>query len=349
MAYTTINKHTAHFNTVLYSGNGSTQSITGVGFQPDLVWVKERTATSEHQVVDAVRGYNKRLQTNSSGSQDVDSSPYNDFKSFDSDGFSIGNGGAVNENSQTYASWNWKANGAGSANTDGTINTTKTSANTTNGFSMITYSGTGSGGGTIGHGLGAKPKVFICRHLNADGNNWQVWVDTTGNGTSDQRLLLNGTGSNYNNNHITFGTDTITLPSSSGDAWSGSGKNYVGYAFIEKVGYSKFGTYIGNGNADGAFAYCGFKPSLILIKNTNDGNTNWQIYDNKRDGFNPQNDLFRANLNSAEDAVDPIDIVSNGFKNKHNATSQNSNTDVHFFMAWGQSLVGSNNIPCTAR
>ena len=173
MAYTTINKSTDYFNTVTYTGDGSSsRSITGVGFQPDWLWVKERSSTSSHQVADAVRGAYNRIQTDGNNAQQIDSSPYNDFKSFDSDGWSMGNGGAINENSQTYVAWNWKANGAGSANTDGATNTT-VSVNTTAGFSIVKWTCTGSAT-TLGHGLGAVPKFWIIKNLDQS-EDWRVY------------------------------------------------------------------------------------------------------------------------------------------------------------------------------
>ena len=349
MAYTTINKSSLHQNAVLYTGNDSAgHSITGVGFQPDLWWNKSRSGTHSagvHCLYDSVRGVTKRLKSNSSDAEETISG----VTAFGTDGVTLGSENQSNGDSTNYVAWNWKAGGAASSNSDGTI-TTSVSANTTSGFSILTYSGTGSGGGTIGHGLGAKPKVFICRHLNAAGNNWQVWVDTTGDGTSDQRLLLNGIGSNYNNNHITFGTSTITLPSSDSDAWSGSGKNYVGYAFLEKIGYSKYGLYEGNNSSsDNCFIYTGFKPKFLIIKNT-DADADWVISDYKRNPINPRDDVLLANSSVAEQdwSSYPIDILSNGFKIRNNG--QGTGTSHTFlYIAFGQSLVGSNNIPCTAR
>ena len=349
MAYTTINKSSLHMNPVDYMGNGTTKSVTGVGFQPDLVWLKKRGNAANHMLFDAVRGVTKVLYVNTSS---VEGTEAQSLTTFGTDGFTVGTETDINQEDQTQMSWNWKANGAGSANTDGTINTTATSANTTSGFSILTYSGTGSGGGTIGHGLGAKPRLFICRHLNADGNNWQVWVDTTGNGTSDQRLLLNGQGNNYNNNHITFGTSTITLPSSSADGWSGSVKNYVGYAFLQKTGFSKFGTYYANNNADGNFVYLGFKPSFLMVKASaggSSGSRDWQLVDSKRLGYNVNNNCLFPNLNNAEDTGDVVDLLSNGFKIRSTTGTWNTSGETYTYIAFGQTMVGTNNIPATAR
>ena len=178
MAYTTINKSTDHFNTKLYTGNGSTNAITGVGFEPDMCWWKMRSGTEEHALGDAVRGAGYIVKPNSSDAQ-AQSASY--FASFDSDGFTLGSDTKTNGNGSTYASWNWKANGQGSSNTDGSINTTYTSASTTSGVSIIQYTGNSTSGATIGHGLGAVPKVFMCKKTNSSGDSWRVYTAMTGN------------------------------------------------------------------------------------------------------------------------------------------------------------------------
>ena len=344
-----IDKPNLHFNTKLYTGNGSTQSITGVGFQPDWVWVKERTSTSSHQLVDAVRGYNKRMFSNSASAEAVDSSPYNDFKSFDSDGFSIGNGGAVNENSQTYAAWNWKANGQGSSNTDGSINTTYTSANTTAGFSIVSYTGTGSNPATVGHGLGATPKMIVvkprsiayswCVYHQEAGNNNLLYYDT--NGAAGGSSVWNST--SPTNSVFTVNDNQVNK----------SGETHIAYCFAEKNGYSKFGKYIGNGNANGTFIYTGFRPAFIMVKRSDGGSENWFILDNKRDdGMNPRNSYIMTNSNSAEDANNSTvntDFLSNGFKLRATTGALNGSGNTYIYMAFAENpIVGSNNIPATA-
>ena len=310
--------------------------------------IKNRDGTRSHYLFDAVRGATKELNTNNTNDENTNA---NGLQSFNSDGFTLGSEGEMNANSSTFASWNWKAGaGAGSSNTDGSTNTTSTSVNTTAGFSISKYSGTGSNA-TIGHGLGVAPSLIIVKNLSIDGRNWQIFHHKNTASPATQQLE--------------FGTDataTVTtqwnsaMPTSSvfsigtNDSINKSGNDFIAYAFTEKTGYSKFGSYTGNGNADGTYVYTGFKPAFVLIKNTASGSTNWQMYDNKREGYNPQNDLFRANLNSAEgNGTDPIDIYSNGFKNMHTASSQNTNGDTYVYMAFGQSIVGSNDIAATAR
>ena len=352
MAYTTINKSTAYFNTKLYTGNGSVRTETGVGFQPDLTWIKDRTGTNAHTLTDAVRGANYQIYTNLTNAQ-TNASGY--LTAFASDGFTLGTDGAVNTNSSNYASWNWKANGAGSSNTDGNNITSTVSANTTAGFSIVKYTGTGSATDTIGHGLGVKPATVIMRPLGYSGAWWIVHQ----NCNADHVLEFNTNGqaniSSFGGGGLKYSTFTTSVigggnGSSNSDLWNKSGEDYIAYCFAEKTGYSKLGSYKGNGNAEGTFIYTGFKPAFIMIKNISSASTNWQMYDNKREGYNTQNDLFRANLNSAEgDGTDPIDIYSNGFRNMHTASSQNTDGDVYIYMAFGQSVVGTNNITNNAR
>ena len=344
MAYTTINKSTDHFNTKIWTGNGGTQSITGVGFQPDLIWGKGRSATGYHILSDVIRGITKYISTNSSG---VEATATNLFTSFDSNGFTIGSSGSLNASTDTFVAWNWKANGAGSANTDGSINST-VSANTTSGFSIVSYTGTGANA-TVGHGLGVAPKVILIKVLN-EGSSWGVYHDSIGNG---KYLRLNSTNeetasSSYWNS--TSPTSSVFSLGSEGNV-NQSTKNFIAYAFAEKQGFSKFGSYTGNGNANGPFNYTGFKPAFVIFKRT-DSAVNWSMVDNKRDTFNPTNKrLFPDLSNSENNSLDPfVDILSNGFKLQTSSTAFNSSGGSYIYMAFAEApLVGSNNVPCTAR
>jgi hypothetical protein len=358
MAYTTINKSTDYFNTVLYtSNNGSSpRTISGVGFQPDFVWVKNRDSASYNHVLnDSVRGLNKILSSDTDGAELAANHAGGYISSANNDGFVITAGSSNLSNYDTGTNkqvvWNWKANGQGSSNTDGSINTTYTSANTTAGFSIISYTGAGGTSNTLGHGLGVKPKMFIVKCRSHAGEYWGTWIDTDGDGTSNYRLSLNVTDAAYGNNPITFSNSTITLPSSANTQWDGSGRTYVGYCFAEKKGYSKFGSYTGNGNADGPFIYTGFKPAFILSKKTNAAGTQWTIWDNKRSssGFNPANKILHPNVSNPDNTADDTDFLSNGFKLRATASGMNNSGDTYIYMAIGQSLVGSNDVPCTAR
>jgi len=344
MAYSTINKSTAHFNTKLYAGNGGTNNITGVGFQPDWVWIKKRNDTANHKLFDAVRGVTKVIGSNES---EAETTVATSLTAFDSDGFTVGSDTSVNGN--LLVSWNWKANGAGSANTDGTINSTATSANTTSGFSIVKYTGTGSAG-TVGHGLGAVPEVVFVKQLNST-QHWMTYHKPLGN---DARLVLStnnsaATSSSYWNN--TTPTSSTFSIGTNGDV-NGNGNTYIAYCFAPKIGYSKFGNYVGTGDADGPFIYTGFAPSFVLWKkaDSSGSDNSWVIMDNKRSGDNQYANALHPDLNNAESNYQNwFDIYSNGFKllNGHNELNRSGSS--YIYMAFGQTLVGSNNIPNNAR
>ena len=343
MAYTTINKSTDHFNTKLYTGNGSTNAQTGVGFQPDWLWVKCRSDANGHQLFDALRT-TYSLSTNET---DAEANRASDgFTSLDSDGFTMngsGNGGSTNFNSRTYVAWNWKANGAGSANTDGTINST-VSVNTTAGFSIVSYTGNATNAATVGHGLGVAPKVIIIKNRSSS-QHWRF--HTTAIDGSYDLLYLNLSNAKSDSSITAPTSSVFTLDAFTED--NGSGNSIIAYCFAEKTGYSKFGSYTGNGNADGTFIYTGFKPAFFLMKETTDSSTNWIIYDNKRSTFNAVDDFLKPNSNDAESTGLDFDFLSNGIKCRNNNSGINASGQNYIYMAFGQSLVGSNNVPCTAR
>jgi hypothetical protein len=341
--YTTINKSTDHFNTKLYTGNGSTNAQTGVGFQPDFTWLKARSESEYHFLYDAVRGATKGISSDLSAAE----ATYSDgLTAFASDGFTLGSSNGINRSGTTYASWNWKAGGGqGSSNTDGSINTTYTSANTTSGFSIVTYSGNATAGATVGHGLGVTPKMILIKNRNNSGWSWRVYHKSLG-ATKNLRLdtdVADATSSiEFNNTEPT--STVFSVGTSTGV--NESSNNYLAYCFAEKTGYSKFGSYVGNNNSNGTFVYTGFKPAFIMMKSTA-ANENWTIYDNKRASFNPSTVRLHPNLNNAESSSTDLDLLSNGFKLR--TTGGNSNDGTLIYMAFGQSLVGSNNVPCTAR
>ena len=342
MAYTTINKSTDYFNTKLYTGTGSSNALTGINFQPDLTWIKKRDGTNYHVLTDAVRLATKQIYSNDTGAEQTVAEG---LKSFDSDGFTLGTNGDTNGNGGSYVGWNWKANGQGSSNTDGSINTTYTSVNTTAGFSIITYTGTGSAG-TIGHGLGVVPDFWMVK-ARSETRAWYGWSkgmsygdvinwSHSGAKSTDASLFT----SNAPTNQV------INLGSSVGV--NNNGITFVCYAFASKTGYSKFGSYTGNGNADGPFVYTGFKPAFLIIKRT-DTTKNWYMHDIKRDGYNTDNPYLSPNLNASETGGTELDLYSNGFKMRSSGTGHNESGGTYIYMAFGQSLVGSNNVPCTAR
>ena len=346
MAYTTINKSTDYFNTKLYSGDGGTQSVTGVGFQPDFTWLKSRSAGFHNRLFDAVRGAGKNLiSDNTNAEQTVDEG----VTAFNSDGFSVKQGGTIeaNNSSHTYVSWNWKANGAGSSNSDGSITST-VSVNTTAGFSIVSFTGTAANA-TVGHGLGVAPKVIITKsRVNAE--NWGFYHEYLGN-TKQVTLNTNGaaTGASaayYNNTSPTSTVFSIGTADSTND-----NQNMIAYCFAEKTGYSKFGSYTANGNADGNFIYTGFAPKFIILKRTDTNGYNWVLYDDKRNTYNPWTNLLLPNLTNTEiTSGGAIDFLSNGFKLRSaSGANPTTNQGTIVYMAFGQTIVGSNNIPATAR
>ena len=337
-----INKPSEYFNTLIYTGNDTDgRAITGVGFQPDWVWFKGRTVASDNEVYDAVRGATKNIATNLTAAEATNS---NRLQSFDSDGFTLGNSTSVNK-IYNYVAWNWRANGSGVSNTDGDITST-VSANTTSGFSVVKWTGTGSDG-TIGHGLGVAPKMVIVKSL-ANTTAWMVYHASLGNA---QEIYLNsssGSGASTAWNSTTPTDAVISLDGGSGNGVNASG-DYIAYVFEEKKGFSKFGSYTGNGNTDGTFVYTGFKPALLIRKRT-DASNDWYINDNKRAGYNPQNDYLFPNTTQAESALQRFDFLSNGFKIRTTDGGDNASGGTYIYMAFAENpLVGTNNIPATAR
>jgi len=350
MAYTTINKSTDYFNTKLYTGNGSTNNITGVGFQPDWTWIKQRNGTANHFAFDAVRGVNKPIHPNLTNAQSTQSDT---LMSFNSDGFTLGDdstNGEINSSSNTFASWNWVGGTAISGNTggSGTSRSFTGRINTTSKFGIYTYQGNGTGGHTIPHGLGAVPTMIITKRIN-DAELWPVYHQAI---TASKFLKLNTDASEQNATNrwnANTPTSTVFTLGSEGEV-NGSSDYYITYVFCDVPGYAKMGSYAGNGNADGAFIYTGFKPAVIIIKRTNDTG-NWNIIDNKRLGRNPNNPRLTPNANAAEDSADATtDILSNGFKLKSTSQYVNYSGGSYVYMAFAEApLVGSNNVPCTAR
>ena len=350
MAYTTIDKSSLHFNTKLYSGNNSTNAITGVGFQPDLVWLKPRDSADHHRLVDSVRG----LYQLSSNQNNAQSSAGSNFASFDTDGFTLGGSDSGwNGSSNTYVSWNWKAGttGSGSTTGSGTSKTYNYSVNTTAGFSIIKYTGNGTGGHTIPHHLGVTPEFIIVKNLDST-IDWRTYHKDVPNANT-RAIRLNS--SDYWNTDSSWWNNTSPSSSvftvGSSTAMNGDGTSYIAYCFVSKVGYQKIGTYAGNGSSSSPpFIYTGFKPSFIIMRKR-DASDHWYIVDNKRIGYNPDNHGLYPNLTNVEysgTAYD-VDIYSNGFSPVTTDGMLNGDGDPYIYYAVGQSIVGSNNQPNTAR
>ena len=326
MAYTDIDDPTEYFNTVTYTGNGaSSHAITGVGHQPDFVWIKRRDSAVNHLLHDSIRGVTKLLVSNTTGADDVNT---NILLGFDSDGFRVGANSASNVSSGTFVSWNWKESA-------------------TSGFDIISYTGNATGR-TISHSLSAVPKWIIVKNRSSS-ENWIVYHVSVGN---SKRVGLNQTNAESSTAQSWGGTtptsSVITLGTSSGT--NANGDDFIMYAFADVKGFSKFGKYSANNNADGPFVYLGFRPAWLMLK-VIDGNTGgWDMYDNKRGSYNGQISMLQANANSAQATSDAVDFLSNGFKIRNTSGNQNGSGDTIIYMAFAESpFVNSNGVSTNAR
>jgi len=346
MSYTNgLDKPTDYFNTVLYTGQEPSNKPVTVGFQPDWIWIKQRSGSEQHHIEDSVRGVENTIRSNSTDAE-VDRGS-NGIQSFDSNGFTAGGGDDINSNGGTFVSWNWLASNTTASNTDGSITST-VSANTTSGFSIVTYTGNGTDNATVGHGLSVTPSFALVKNRD-DSDHWGVWHQSFSAHTSYNSLSQNIATINSDDIFKAFSSTLFTLGT---DSWSNTNtEKYVAYLFAEKKGYSKFGSYTGNGNADGTFVYTGFKPALILIKQTN-ATGSWYMWDNKRDTFNPYQRYISPNNANAEYTSSErwLDSLSNGFKWKNTETAMNGSGSTYIYMAFAESpFVTSTGIPTTAR
>jgi hypothetical protein len=325
MAYTTINKSTDYFNTKLYTGTGSTQTLTGIGFNADLIWLKNRTDSStSHVLTDSVRTNAKYLKSDSVDSEGT----YTFVSNRGSDGYDVASHSWSGASSKNYVAWNWLKSA-------------------TAGFDIVSYTGNSSAR-TISHNCGAIPKMMLIKK-RSDSDNWSVYHQGTGAGNY---LILNttsGSGASSTMWNNTTPTASVFSLGNKGEV-NANGQTFIAYLFAEIPGYSKFGTYTGNGNADGTFVYTGFKPAWVLGKRS-DNTNNWYIFDTVRDSFNLTQKKLRPDTTAAENnnSSKAIDILSNGFKIKNSDAEFNASGGTYIYMAFGQSLVGTNNIPCTAR
>jgi hypothetical protein len=339
-----INKPSEYFNTKLYTGTSATNSVTGVGFQPDFVWIKDRDRVTYHFLFNAISGATNWLATNTTGAEQTFADT---LTSFNSDGFTLGTNGDVNGSPYNFVGWSWKANGAGVSNTDGSITST-VSASTTSGFSIVSFTGTGAVPVTVGHGLGVVPEVLIIKN-RTNAYNWAVYhkelgntgglfLNTTSAFTTNADLFNNTSPTNL---VVTFSNSTLTNQGSA---------NHIMYAFNSVKGFSKFGSYTGNSSTNGTFVYTGFKPAFVLLKATTNTNE-WWLYDNKRNSFNPEFNRLAPNNSTAEYTTpNTMDFLSNGFKLRDPDDAWNATGNTYIYMAFAENpLVGTNNIPTTAR
>ena len=360
MAYTTIDDPSAHFQTLLYTGDGtSSQAQTNTGnsdLQPDWVWIKKRAGGTAraHQLYDSSRGVTKLLHSNSDGAESTQSAG---LTAFGSDGFTVGDDDGIGANTATYVAWQWKANGGTTTsfnesgnNPGGTIQT-----NTTAGFSIITTTGTGATG-TIAHGLGAVPHWWISKQ-RSNAENWAVYHVSNTSAPETEILTLNttdATADNANAYNDTAPTSTNLTVHTKNEV-NTDGRTYVHYVFAPIQGYSKFGSYTGNGNADGPFVYLGFKPAWVMVKKTSDAHS-WYIQygstgiDSGDQGSNPVKSSLQANSNSADATENSMDFLSNGFKIRTSGNGHNTSNGTYIYMAFAEHpFVSSKGVPVTAR
>jgi hypothetical protein len=319
-----------YFNTVLYTGTGSSLGVTGVGFQPDWVWIKERSGAADHGLYDAVRGVQNQLESNTTTAETTEATG---LTAFGTDGFTVGALAQLNTSADTYVAWNWNAGGSNATNTSGTITST-VRANQTSGFSIVTYTGT-STTGTIGHGLGVAPSMIIVKarsvaadwaiyHVGLPNNTYSIYFDTGG-----QNNAVN----NWNSTSPT--SSVFTVIGTSGYV-NTSPRTYVAYCFAPVAGYSAFGSYTGNGATDGAFVYTGFRPRYVMIKRS-DSTSDWTLLDTSRSTYNVVSNRLWANLADAEITnSSPLDIVSNGFKLRITDAYVNANTGTYIYAAFAE-------------
>jgi len=323
-----------HFETVTYSGTGSTNKIESLEFDPDLVWVKRRDSSGYHIWTDTVRGASNYLVSNTNDQESVGGGTQL-INGFVTNGFQVGTENAVNNGSGTYVAWCWKAGGTAVSNSDGSI-TTSISANQEAGFSIVTYTGTGSAA-TIGHGLGKTPKVVLTKLRDT---TTQDWFFMTGEITGERGKYIK-----FNTNNA-IASDTNVYPNTAttstvysigtDNAVNGSGSKYVAYCWSEIPGYSKFGSYTGNGSSDGTYVHLGFSPAFIMVKRADSTNM-WLMMDNKRYSYNTHGVGLKANDSSAEFGWNPSkDFLSNGFKIRTSDSAENTNGGTYIYMAFAE-------------
>lgn len=370
MAFATINKGASYFNTVTYAGAGGTQAVTGTGFKPDLVWIKNRSITADHMLYDVVRGTGatKPLTSDNTDPEGLGTnvgspSQYGYLSAFGSDGFTVvagsSNGNFVNTSGNNFVSWNWLAANSTTSNTSGTISSV-VSVNTTSGFSIVSWTGDGSSSSTVGHGLGVKPGMIILKSRSFAATSY-AWMVYQGSGAmnNNQNSVLNSTLAADGTSVTTQGqiyppsvtSSVFGFAGGSGGvaAVNGSSATNIAYCFSAIKGFSKFGYYTGNGSTDGTFVYTGFKPAWLMVKRT-DTADGWTIVDNKRNTYNLVTQRLKAEAADAESALDLIDFTSNGFKNRNSYVSWNASGGTYIYMAFAENpFVLTDGTPVTAR
>ena len=353
MSYSTIDNPELHFQCKTYTGTGSSQAITLDGdenMQPDFVWIKNRSDAYDHVLFDVVRGVTKNLHSNET---DAEVTEAQTLTAFNTDGFTVGTDGKVNASSNNMISWNWKMGTTSGITTNGstTITPSSYSFNSTAGVSISQYTGNGTAGAKLAHGIGGEPDMFWVKQING-GNPWVVYFKSLGN-TKVMYLNTNGASATRSNawNDTSPDSVNITLGQGGGDINYDSSRNYLCFAMRNIVGFSRAGSYTGNGNADGPMLFTGFSPAWIMCKKSSASGDSWTILDNKRDTFNVADARLFSDQNAAEStSTDVGDFVSNGFKIRTTAGTWNDDGGTYVYLAFAESpFVNSNGVPNNAR
>jgi len=346
MPYSNIDSPKKYFEATTYTGNGSTQSITSLDFSPDFVWLKKRNDVGSHNLFDSIRGATKWLLSNST---DAEGTTATSLTSFDANGFSLGSNASTNSNTNTFISWSWRGSDSSAvSNTAGSISST-VSANTTSGFSIVSYTGNGTGGATVGHGLGVAPKMIIIKG-RATTYNWVVGHNSLSTNWG-KYLTLSTTDAVATATNVFNDTAPTSSLFSIGTALgvNTSSSTYIAYCFAEVKGFSKFSSFIGNGSTDGTFVYTGFTPAFVILKNATTGLTSWEMADNKRALFNVNDKTLKAETSGAEQTYNFIDFLSNGFKLRYSSDSNTSGNTIIYIAFASSPFVSSKSIPTTAK
>jgi hypothetical protein len=320
-----ITKPSEYMDVKLYTGNGSTQTISGLEFSPDLVWIKNRAQADNHKLLDTVRGATEELESNTT---DAEVTNADGLTAFNSNGFDLGADAEYNTSTEAYVAWTWDAGSSTVTNTDGSI-TSSVRANPSAGFSVCTFTTPSSGGFSFGHGLGVAPQLVLFKFRNVSGN-WYAYHASLG----QKYILLNSTGAQATSEFTTAPTSTLfTYPSS---LIVGGNEPLVAYCFAPVESYSAFGSYTGNGSADGPFVYTGFRPKFYMYKRT-DTTGSWVILDADRAGYNVVDKLLLPDLSDAESTFSLVDFCSNGIKIRNNFSADNGSGGTFIYAAFAES------------
>jgi hypothetical protein len=330
----TIKKGNTVMDATLYTGTGASLSVTNAGgFKPDFVWVKGRSGATDNALYDSVRGTTKDLVSNSAAAETTQAQG---LTAFGTGGFTVGTLAKMNTSAATYVGWQWQAGqGSTSSNTSGSITST-VSVNTTAGFSIVTYTGNGSAGATIGHSLGIAPKMFIVKNRSNGGNDWSTW-HTSISPSSNFQVYLSSSAASLNTWNVWNSTSpsTTTLTLGTDALVNGNGQTYVAYCWAAIAGYSAFGSYTGNGSTDGTMVYTGFKPKYVMIKRT-DTTSNWVVMDTARGTYNASYPYLDPDLSDAEGGPIAMDFLSNGFKLRLTSAAWNASGGTYIYMAFAE-------------